>query len=271
MRVILISAAIILGAVVIAGLGLRFEPPPFPTPDLASAGTGAPFALSPKLPAPVHRFYSVLYGDQIPTVSSAIISGRARLRVAGISFPARFRFIHAAGEAYRHYIELTFFGFPIMRVNESYLSGAARLELPFGVTEGEPKTDQAANLALWAESVWLAPVLLTDPRVHWQPMDDLTARLVVPFGETEQQLIVQFDEKSHLPRFALSMRYKEATSADTSLWINEFREWRRLGERLTPTEAAVTWYEDGSPWAVFRVEEVLLNRDVQGYVSARGP
>ena len=41
--------------------------------------------------------------------------------MAGIAFPARFRFIHEAGRGYRHYIEATVFGLPLMKVNERYL------------------------------------------------------------------------------------------------------------------------------------------------------
>ena len=37
------------------------------------------------------------------------------------------------------------FGIPAMKVNEWYLDGHSRLELPFGVVENEPKVDMAAN------------------------------------------------------------------------------------------------------------------------------
>jgi hypothetical protein len=44
-------------------------------------------------------------------------------------------------------------GIPAITVNEHYLDGHSRLELPFGTVENEPKIDMAANLGLWAESI----------------------------------------------------------------------------------------------------------------------
>ncbi len=37
-----------------------------------------------------------------------------------------------AGHGYRHYIEATVFGYPVMKVNEYYFDGKARMELPEG-------------------------------------------------------------------------------------------------------------------------------------------
>jgi hypothetical protein len=137
---------------VLIWLGLKIKPKafglfPFPTPDLEI------IPLRADLPGPVERFYRKIYGDQIPLIESAIISGKAKLRLFGITFPGRFRFTHIAGQNYRHYIEATLFGLPIMKVNEHYIDGKSRLELPFGVVENEPKVDQAANLGLWGESI----------------------------------------------------------------------------------------------------------------------
>ena len=73
--------------------------------------------------------------------------GRGRLRLpskGGISFPARFRFTHHAGQGYRHYIEATMFGYPVMKINEYYLDGNARMELPVGVIENE--NDASASM-----------------------------------------------------------------------------------------------------------------------------
>ncbi len=222
------------------------------------------------LPAPVERFYRRLYGERVPVVRSAVVTGRATLRLGGLSFPARFRFTHEAGQGYRHYIQATVFGLPVMWVSESYLNGKARLELPFGVTENEPKVDQAANLGLWAEAVWFPALFLIDPRVRWEPVDDLTACLVVPFGAGEERFTVRFAPETGLVRRLESMRYKGAEDPHKTLWLNEALVWEELDGRLVLTESALTWSGDSAPWASFRVEELVYNVDVRETLGRRG-
>ena len=249
-------------------IGLKIPPRPFPP-----FPTGAPpmetLPLPSSLPAPVERFYRALYGEQAPRITSAVISGRGRLRLGGLTFQARFRFTHVAGQAYRHYIEATFFGLPLMRVNEHYLEGKARLELPVGVSEGS-KIDQGANLALWAESIWLPTVWITDPRLRWEPVNEDTALLAAPFGSQEEIFVIRFNPQTGLLHILESMRYKDEASQAKILWINEVRQWSRVSGGLQPAESAVTWQDDGKPWAVFFTEEVVYNAPVETYVRARG-
>jgi hypothetical protein len=272
MKGLAIGLAVLSALVIAFGLGLRIRPAPFP----AYVGGRVPevsVVLPAGLPAPVERFYRDLYGERVPVVTSAVVSGRATLRLGGLTFPGRFRFIHEAGQAYRHYLEATVFGLPVFKVNEWFVDGTSRLELPFGTVEGEPKIDQAANLGLWAESLWLPSLFLTDERVHWEAVDDATAMLVVPgvAGVAEERFLVRFDPLSGLPTVFESMRYKEAASEAKTLWINEARQWSTKGSAPLLEVAALTWFDEGTPWAVFIVDEVVHNVDVAASLRRRGP
>jgi hypothetical protein len=218
----------------------------------------------------VERFYQRVYGESVPVIQSFVVSGRARLRFMGITFPARFRFTHIAGQGYRHYIETTIFGLAVMRVNEHYLGGKGRLELPFGVEEGS-KVDQAADLGLWAETLWLPSIYVTDQRVRWGPIDEETALLVVPFGEGKQRLVVRFDPETGMVRLLESMRYKSSDSESKTLWVNEVLQWATVDGQPTAALGAATWFDEGTPWAVFEVEDVRLNVAVEEYIQAKGP
>jgi hypothetical protein len=267
-----VKIAIILTGVVVAlallgWLGLQIEPQPFPVFSQQPERLHT-VSLPDDLPVPVERFYRQIYGDDVPVVQSAVITGRARMRINGVTLPTRYRFVHDAGQGYRHYIEACFYGIPLLKVNEHYLDSKSRLELPFGVSEGH-KVDQGANLALWAESAfWLPSVLITDERVRWESVDAVTALLVVPFGETKERFVVRFDADTGMLRLMETMRYRDEVKI---LWLNEARDWGIVNETKLPVVSALTWLDEGTPWAVLNVEEMVYGVDVQTHIRAKGP
>ena len=267
------AAAYALGGITalagIGWLGLRVDPHALPDAGLES-GPVATVPVPDGLPEPVDRFYRTLYGDQIPVIDTAVVSGRGTMRVNGIIFPARFRFSHIAGRDYRHYIEVTWFGRRLLTVNEWFLDGTAKLELPFGVVEG-PKIDQGANLALWAEAGWFPSVWLTDARVGWEPIDAGSARLLVPFGDETEEFVLTFDPETGLLERLESMRFKGEDDETKTLWLNEALDWEMLHGVPVPMTTTVTWADEGTPWARLRTEGLTLNADLDRYIDAEGP
>ena len=175
MALLVRAVAILVGTLVLLGLlaylGLQIRPAPFASyPERTPPLEYVP--LPEGLPAPVERFYRTTLGDRVPVIRSTVFSGRANLSFNGLRFPARWRFTHEAGQGYRHYIETTIYGKPLMKVNEHYLDGRARLELPMGVVENEPKVDMAANLGLWGESFFLPSILLSGFMFPYRGMPD---------------------------------------------------------------------------------------------------
>jgi hypothetical protein len=53
-------------------------------------------------------------------------------------------------------------------------------------------------LILWAEAAAWPSLLISDPRIRWEAIDENTARLIVPFEDQEDMLTVRFDSQSGL-------------------------------------------------------------------------
>lgn len=255
----------------LAWLGLRVQPRPFAAYPQQSAPLQT-IPLPDGLPAPVERFYRAVYGERIPLIESAVFTGRARVRPAGpIYLPARFRFIHIAGRAYRHYIEVTLFGVPVMKINERYVDGRSLMELPGSTVDDDPKNNQGANLGLWSESLWIPAIFLTDPRLRWQPVDDATALLVAPFEDAHETYVVRFNPATGLVDFFESMRYQGPASQSKVLWLNQSLAYGKINGQLVANVGAAIWMDSGTPWAIFTVEDIAYNVDVSTSIYAKGP
>jgi hypothetical protein len=270
---LLIPIAAILAIVILLGwLGLQIKPKSFSAyPEKAPAPRMIP--LPSGLPAPVERFYKAAYGDEIPVIESAVMKGHAFISPFGVKLPARFLFVHEAGKGYRHYFETTWFGMPVMKVNERYVDGKSLFELPVGdPIVDDASTNQAANLAVWAEAAWFPSIWLTDPRVHWEPVDENTALLFVPFEDREENFIMRFNPETGLLDSMEAMRYRDSgPQAKKILWITRNIEGKKIEGTQLDAAGSATWMDQGIPWATFTLEEVNYNVDVSEYIRQKGP
>ena len=58
-----------------------------------------------------------------------------------------------------------------------------------------------------------------------------------------------------------AMRYREATDEEKIPWRLDVLAWRAYHGLLLPSSATATWVDEGTPWLVMGVEEVIYNVD----------
>ena len=242
MRTIIIASFIIIFLFFLVLVGLKIKPRPFPAFAKRQL-TPATIPLPAGLPAPVERFFRATYGENIPIIKTAVISGRGTIKLFGITFPIRFRFTHEAGYNFRSDIDITFFAIVVMKGTERFVGGIGKGKTPGGVDEGE-WFNQSANIRMWAEALeWFPSILITDSRVCWDAIDENTALVTIPYGNNKDHLLVRFDPKTSKVQFLEAMKYKNATTK--MLWVNGI------------------WMDDGKPFIHLDVEDVLYNVDVE--------
>jgi hypothetical protein len=250
------------GVAAVAGvgwLGLQVKPTNFPPPPDIERDMGT-MPLPGNLPEPVQRYYRVAIGGEIPCVETMVAWGRARMR-RGLWMPLRYRLTHVAGSAFMREMEVTWFGQTFLRGVDSFADGHGRMQIA-GAVEMSEKIDQGANTVLWTEQLAFMPsALFTHPRVRWEAIDDTSARLVFPLGDTEDSVTVWFDPETALPTKVTALRYKSSNGEKTP-WQGEYQNWKSFSGKQFPSRFAVTWEDEGSPWSYWEIEGVVFNADV---------
>jgi hypothetical protein len=271
MKLLFVSMAILALLLLLGWLGLQIKPKPF-SPYPEEPGEIKTIPLPTGLPAPAERFYRTVYGDKVPVIETAVMKGHASLAPFGVKLPARFLFVHEAGKGYRHYFEATWFGLPIMKVNERYVDGKCLFEPPVGdPIVDDPSTNQAANLAVWAEAAWFPSIWITDPRTRWEAIDDNTALLFVPFEDRMENFVMRFNPETGLLDSMEAMRYRDSgPRAKKVLWITRNIEGKKIEGTQLDASGSATWLDLGKPWATFTLEEVHYNVDVDQYIRQKG-
>ncbi|MCX9075241.1 MAG: hypothetical protein OIN88_11400 [Candidatus Methanoperedens sp.] len=166
----------------------------------------------------------------------------------------------------------TWFGRPILKVHDSFINGEGVLKIEgiLNMSETGEKMDQGQNLALWGEAVFAPSVFIADPRASWEAVDEVTAHLVVPFGEQKDRLLFKFDPKTNLITHISAMRYRGQEEEKTP-WLIEFTDWKTFHSVRIPVRFSVAWEDEGSPWSYWTVEGVEYNVDISDKIpDSRG-
>jgi hypothetical protein len=128
--------------------------------------------------------------------------------------------------------------------------------------------NSAGNQGLWAEMSAYPAAYLTDPRARWEAMDDVTARLHIPWQEGEQVFTVHFDPQTGRMLRMETMRNKD-TKSGLILWTAGSSISTQDGQPAKEIMSA-TWADEGTPWLILEAEEKVFNTDISDYIRQRG-
>ena len=244
-------------------LGLRIRPKPFPPHPESTRELGTA-ELPSDLPAPVCRHFQTTMGERAPRIKTAVVWGRADFKVNGLWTSMRLKSYHVPGREFYRYMEITWFGMPILRGVDAYLGGKGSLEITglLNMSSRGENFDQGENLVMWAEAPFTTPsALVLDPRIRWEPIGAHTARLLVPFGDREVSLRVEFAPETGLMKLMSSMRYRGQEATKTP-WRGEYSEWRTVHGIKVPHRVVSAWEDEEEPYIILAIEGVEYNVDV---------
>jgi hypothetical protein len=182
--------------------------------------------------------------------------------------PVTFWSGHRVGWSGRQRLAVTWYGLPVLRGEDDYIAGRGRMRIGRQDVRG-PEIDQGENLFLWAELLLIPSVLATRPGVWWEPLDADSARLRVPFGAGEDELLVRFDPDTGLISECRAMRFRTPGQPKVG-WHIWYERWTHFPAGRYPARISVRWADQRRPWFVLDVDGVALNGPVDADLSA-GP
>ena len=264
-KLILIVVGGLAVLIAVGWAGLQVSPANLPAPEDDEPDSTGVVEVPENLPAPVGRYLATALGEQAPHMDSLLVRGRARANF-GLWMPLRYRLVHRPGYDFERYMEITWFGLPVLKALDRYLDGAG-MTGPMGKMATGPETDQGANMILWAEAPLMPALFVTDPRIRWEVIDDTSARLIFPFNEAEDELTVYFDPESGLITRMTALRYRTAETGKVP-WHVDYLTWQTVDGIRIPLRVAVTWEDQGKPWSYWDFEHVSWNVGISQWLPA---
>ncbi len=252
MKVVQYVVVVVVGLLVVAGVGLLVKSPRFAAPA-GAADAPAPVRIvqvPDNLPAPVARWLHAEYPLGMPVYDSVLLSGRGVMRMKGVTIPMRHRVEFRPGVGFVRRMDLTWYGIGLLHGRDTFVNEKGRMETPVGPADGD-RIDQGANVASWLEAISVPGSLLSDPRVRFEPVDDHTARMVFPFKDGEDSVLIGFDPDTDVPVSAKALRFRGAEDTTKHEWYVTMRGRRSAGGIWYPAEVDARWEGDPEPWATF--------------------
>lgn len=213
-----------------------------------------------KIPDELSEYADSAYDGNVQEIDNSVVWGKAKINVKGIWMPARFIAYYIPGEGFFRYIEITWFGIPVINGYDLYYGDRADFCMA-GQKETGEKIEQGQNLALWAETFWSPSAYFTDDRLKWRKSDDDVIELIIPYKEAYDTITIYENKDTNLMDSLEAMRYK-GQSKDKVLWHIDFIEWNNLNGIMIPSYLSVKWDDEKKPWSFWSIKGILYNIEI---------
>ena len=247
----------------LAWVGLQI-PSKIIAPATGKSQAGENVLVPENLPAPVRRYLHVALGDHAPRIESAVFWGRAQANF-GVWMPMRFQLYHRVGYDFRREMQVTWFGFPVLKALDQYVNGQGMTGL-VGKADTGVRVDQGSNMILFAEAPLYPSIFVTDPRIRWVAIDETSAQMFFPFGAEEDSMTVYFDPQTDLITKLTALRYFGA-NGEKEPWRVDFLTWQVVDGMTIPLRSAITWEKQGKPWSYWDMTGVAWNVDLSSVLT----
>jgi hypothetical protein len=132
------------------------------------------------------------------------------------------------------------------------------------VNAAGPKMNQSETVTLLNDMCLLAPATLIDPRIAWEELDPLTARVTFSNAGNTVSSVLTFDDSGALVDFVSDDRCRTADGKtyERLRWSTPVRAWGTFDGRQLPVRAEAVWGEEELAFAYARFEIVSIDYNV---------
>jgi hypothetical protein len=112
-------------------------------------------------------------------------------------------------------------------------------------------------------------LLVSDPRIRWESVDETTARLVFPLHDEEDEMLFHFDPQTGLPTSVSALRYRDANGGKIP-WRADTLAWQTVNGVKVPARVAIMWEDQGQYWSYWDFEHIAWNIDITAHLAEEG-
>jgi hypothetical protein len=211
------------------------------------------------------HYRTVFKGNQINDIHTALVWGKAKYKISGIWMPLRFQTFYQTGAKFVRHLEFFWHNKIILKGIDYYAEGTGLLDVNGIVRMNErgEMVDESQWISLWAESLLISAIDLSDSRLSWKKIDAFTADMIItdylqPNVTSSHTIRIKFHPDTGLIHSIAAERYRGQSGKKRIPWRIQVRKWHRRDTMWLP-EYTVMWEDQKKPWCQYVIEGISYN------------